>query len=88
MSKDKGILKASYMVFVVIGLLLLKVLTILFLISIWFKVGLNPCWHFNDIVLEVVSLFILSVSGITANAKNNFPIFKMRNLNLTKRIYL
>ncbi len=84
MSKDKGISKSQLYGLRSYRAATFKVLTILFLVSIWFKVGLNPCWHFNDIVLEVVSLFILFVCGITANAKNNFPIFKMRNFEFTK----
>ena len=61
-----------------------KLLWALMLVSIWFKVGLNSNWHLNDIMVELLSLFVLTVNGIVGNIKNNFPIFKMRNFNLTK----
>ncbi len=61
-----------------------KTLWFIMLITIYFKVGLNPNWHLNDVIIEIVTLFMLLLSGIVTNIKNNFPIFKMRNLNFTK----
>ncbi len=61
-----------------------KTLTILLMISIWFKIGLNPSWHLNDVIVEIIALFIIILNGIIGNIKNSFPIFKFRNFKFTK----
>ena len=53
-------------------------------LSFWFKVSFHSSWHFNDVLVEVLSLFILLFMGILANIKNDFPIFNMRRVSFTK----
>lgn len=62
----------------------ITILSIMILISIWFKIGLNINWHLNYSITEILTLFILIVMGIIANIKNDFPIFHFRNFELTK----
>ena len=49
-------------------------------LSFWFKVSFHSSWHFNDVLVEVLSLFILLFMGILANIKNDFPIFNMADI--------
>ncbi len=62
------------------------IFTLFFIIiaSLWLKISLNPLWSFNDIIVEIVSLFIIIIFGIVANIKNDFPIFQLRNFKFTK----
>ena len=62
----------------------INILSIITLISLWFKIGLNINWHLNDSITEIITLFILIIMGIVANLKNDFPIFQFRNFELTK----
>ncbi len=63
----------------------INILSIITLISLWFKIGLNINWHLNDSITEILTLFILIVMGIITNIKNDFPIFQFRNFEFTKQ---
>ena len=64
--------------------IMVNMLAIITFISLFIKVGLNPLWHLNDIVVEIVTSFILIVMGILSNIRNDFPIFHARSLKLSK----
>lgn len=64
--------------------IILRTLTVILLVSLWYKIGINSNWHFNEVVPEVISVFVLIVIGILANIKNDLPIFQMRRLELNK----
>ncbi len=61
-------------------------LGVITLLSLWMKISLNPRWHFNDVLVEGISLFVLILMAILANIKNEFPIFQFRKLKITKDI--
>lgn len=63
---------------------IIRLITIITLISIWIKVGLNTNWHFSDITLESIVLFILLLMGILSNVRNDFPIFNSRKYKITE----
>ncbi len=62
----------------------ITIISIISLISLWFKIGLNPNWHFNHVVAEGLTLFILILMGILSNIRNDFPIFQFRKFEFTK----
>lgn len=59
-------------------------LSFIILLSLWLKITFNTEWHFNDIIVDVISLFIIMFMGILANIKNDFPIFNNRSFIFTK----
>ncbi len=62
-------------------------LGVIICLSLWMKISLNPGgWHLNDVLVEVISLFVLILMAILANIKNDFPIFQFRKLKITKDI--
>ena len=60
------------------------VLAVISFISLWFKI--LKTWTFNDIMIEMVTLFIIFFMGIYANINNDFPIFKSRKLSFGKEM--
>lgn len=62
----------------------ITIISIISLISLWFKIGLNPNWHFNHVVAEGLTLFILILMGILSNIRNDFPIFQFRKFECVK----
>lgn len=53
-------------------------------LSIWTIMINNIDWTFNDVAYPLLSLMIVVISGMYANANNNFPILHIRGIRITK----
>lgn len=60
------------------------ILSLISLISLWFKMGLNITWNLNDVIIEILILFFIVIAGILSNIKNDFPIFQFRKFQFNK----
>ena len=53
-------------------------------LSIWAIMINNLEWTLNDILYPVLSLIVIILAGMFANANNNFSLFHLRGIRITK----
>lgn len=59
-------------------------ITLLLFLSLWTTVINNLDWTFKDIITEVLCLLTITIVGMFANLENNFSLFHIRRLKMTK----
>ena len=52
-------------------------------LSIWTTMLNNVDWTFSDILFELISLVVITISGMFGNVVNNFSLFHLRTIKMT-----
>lgn len=84
MEKVKGLSEKQIKLFRYYRLFTIWIISLILSLSIWTIMINNIEWKFSDIVYPLLSLMIVVISGMYANANNNFPIFHIRGIRITK----
>lgn len=64
--------------------LTISLIVILLFLSIWNTMMNNLDWTFKDIITETLCLIIIAICGMYGNINNNFSLFHIRKLKMTK----
>ncbi len=64
--------------------LTLMFVTLILMISIWSKFINNLDWQLRDILTEIICLLVIMIIGMYGNVDNNFSLFHIRRLKITK----
>lgn len=84
MEKVKSLSEKQIKLFRYYRLFTIWLLSLVLGLSIWTIMINNIDWTFSDVVYPLLSLMIIAISGMYANANNNFSIFHIRGLRITK----
>ncbi len=84
MEKTKGLTEKQNKLFRYYRLFTIWVVSLILGLSIWAIMINNIEWTISDIIYPVIGLLVISISGMFGNANNNFPIFHIRGIRITK----
>lgn len=84
MEKVKGLTEKQNKLFRYYRLFTIWVISLILGLSIWAIMINNIEWTISDIIFPVVGLLVISISGMFGNANNNFSIFHIRGIRITK----
>lgn len=84
MKKIKELTEKQIKIFRYYRLVTIWVLSLLFVLSIWGIMINNIDWTFSDIIYPTISLMMILLAGMFANVNNNFSVFHIRGIRITR----
>lgn len=84
MEKKKGLNEKQEKLFRYYRLVTIWITSFILGLSIWTTMINDIEWTLSDILYQVIGLLIIIISGMFANANNNFSIFHIRGIRITK----
>ena len=84
MRKVKELTEKQIKIFRYYRLVTIWVLSLIFILSIWGIMINNIEWTFSDVAYPTISLMMILLAGMFGNANNNFPVFHIRGIRITR----
>lgn len=84
MKKAKELSEKQIKLFRYYRLFTIWLISLVLALSIWTIMINNINWTFSDVAYPLLALMIVVISGMYANANNNFPLLHIRGIRITK----
>lgn len=84
MKKVKELSEKQIKLFRYYRLFTIWLISLVLALSIWTIMINNIDWAFSDVAYPLLALMIVVISGMYANANNNFPLLHIRGIRITK----
>lgn len=84
MKKVKELSEKQIKLFRYYRLFTIWLISLVLALSIWTIMINNINWTFSDVAYPLLALMIVVISGMYANANNNFPLLHIRGIRITK----
>ena len=85
MEKKKGISLEQEKKFRYYRRITVSIVFFILCLSIWTIMMNDINWSFNDILFQTISLIVIIICGMFGNVVNNFSLFHLRSIKMTKQ---